>query len=168
VTPRGVTQLEMMVVAAIIAILAAALVVPSYRGYEAARAPIDAAATLAQDLAVLERAAQAGPRDEGATLIVVSDDPLVYRGYRGRPESLDPNSSLGAMLLERRFSTVRLAGGPIGMSTPLLFASDGRAQYMASGLLSDPHTTVEITLSQRPSGRTATVGLDLFTGAISE
>lgn len=167
-TVRGLTQVEMMVVAAILVVLAAAVVVPSYRGYQAARAPSDAAATLAQDLAVLERAAQAGARDEGATLIVVTDDPLVYRGYHGRPESLDPNSTLGTMLFERRFNAVRLAGGPIASSTPLLFASDGRAQYVLSGLLSDPHAAIELTLSQRPSGRTTTVGLDLFTGAISQ
>ncbi len=160
-------MLELMVVAAVITVLAGAFVIPSYRSYQASRAPLDAAQRLAQDLAVLERAAQNGVRNEGATLVVVSADPLIYRCYRGRPESINPNSALGAMIVERRFPSVALTGEPIGVTTPLLFASDGTAQYVSSGLVSDPHTTIDLTINQRPAGTNATVTLDLLTGAVS-
>ena len=165
---RGVTLLEVLVVAAMIAVLASVPVVLAYQRSMAARAPTAAAATLAEDLALLEHTAQIGKRDEGASLVIISSDPFIYRAYQGRPSSLDPNSGLGAVLVERHFALVRLTGGPIGEGTPLLFASDGRAQYVRSGVLSDPHATVELVLSQRPYGRTATVVLDLFTGFISQ
>lgn len=158
--------MEVLVVAAIVSVLAG-IAIPSYRMYIASRAPADAAQTLTSDLALLERLAQVGERDEGASLMIVSTDPLVYRGYRGRPASLDPNSKLGVMVMERRFAGVRLAGGPIGVTTPLLIATDGTVQYVASGMLSDPHTTLDMTLSERPSGTSAHVTVDLLTGALS-
>jgi prepilin-type N-terminal cleavage/methylation domain-containing protein len=166
VNARGVTLTEVLVVAAIIAVLAG-IASLSYRSYTAARAPAAAAATLAADVSLLQRLAENGKRDEGASLIVLSSDPLAYRGYRGRPTSVDPNSALGAVVMERRFPDVRLASGPIGVATPLLLATDGSAQYVASGVLSEPHATIELTLAQRPSGTTARVTLDLLTGAVS-
>ncbi len=166
-TQRGTSYLETLVVVAVIAVLAAAVVVPSYRNYLHARAPRDAASTLAEDLGLLERVARNGARDEGASLVIVSQDPLVYRCYRGRPKGVDPNSSLHAMLVERRFSDVALAGGPIDADTPLLYASNGSAQYVEGGLVADQHRTIEFSLAQRPRGATALVDVDLFTGAVS-
>ncbi|MBV8205130.1 MAG: hypothetical protein JO195_08875 [Candidatus Eremiobacteraeota bacterium] len=164
---RGTTLTEVLVVAAIVVVLAVAIAVPSYRSYVSARSPAAAAVTLAADVSLLERLAQNGKRNEGASLVVLATDPLMYRGYVGRPTSVDPNSALGAVVMERRFSGVRLAGGPIDVSTPLLFATDGSAQYVASGLLSDRHGTLELTLLQVPAGTKARVTVDLFTGAIS-
>ena len=164
---RGTTLTEVLIVAAIVAILAVAIAVPSYRSYVSARSPAAAAATLSADLALLERLAQNGKPNAGASLLVLSTDPFAYRGYVGRPTSVDPNSALGAVVMERRFAGVHLTGGPIGVSTPLLLATDGSAQYVASGLLSGRHGTVELTVSQAPSGTSAHVIIDLFTGAIS-
>ena len=164
---RGTTLTEAMVVAAIVVVLAGAIVVPSYRAYMNARQPAIAATTLAADLGLLEHMAQNGKRDEGASLIVLTSDPFAYRGYLGRPTSIDPNSALGTMVVERRFMGVRLARGPIGVATPLLVATDGSVQYVASGLLSSRHGSVELTLLQDPAGATAHVTIDLFTGAIS-
>jgi prepilin-type N-terminal cleavage/methylation domain-containing protein len=166
VSARGATLTEVLVVAAIIAVLAG-IAVPSYRSYAAARAPAAASETLAADLSLLERLAENGKVDEGASLLVTSSDPFAYRGYRGRPTSVDPNSTLGVVVMERRFTDVRLVGGPIGITTPLLLATDGSAQYVASGVLSGRHGIVELTLTQRPSGTSATVTVDLLTGAIS-
>ena len=160
------TLMEVLVVAAIIAVLAG-VTIPTYRTYLESRAPSDAAQTLASDLALLERLAENGQRDEGASLVVLSTDPFVYRGYRGRPSSVDPNSKLGALVMDRRFPYVRLTAGPLRVGTPLLVATDGTMQYVAGGVLSDPHTTIELTLSQRPSGTSAHVAIDLLTGALS-
>jgi Tfp pilus assembly protein PilE len=166
-TQRGVTFAEMFVVVAIMVVLAGVFVVPAYRAYGAARAPLNAAQTLAEDLALLERVAKDGGRNQGSSLIITSTNPLAYRGYRGRPTSIDPNSALGAVLVEHQFTGVVLAGGPIGTSTPLLFASNGSAQYVSSGVVADQHATIEFSLTQLRGSRTALVDLDLFTGAVS-
>lgn len=165
-TQRGVSFIEALVALAVIAILVGAFVVPGYRSYSASRAPLDAAATLAEDLSLLERAAQNSKLNEGASLLIVSDDPFMYRGYRGRPTSIDPNSSLGALLVERGFPGVVLAGGPINTSTPLLFASNGSAQYVSGGDAASQHATIEFLLT-RPGGKTAQVDLNLFTGSVT-
>jgi Tfp pilus assembly protein PilE len=167
VKQRGTSYLEVLVVVAVIAVLAGAVIVPGYRSYTLSRAPADAAARLAEDLALLERTAQNGTRNEGSSLIIVSANPLVYRGYRGRPASVDPNSSLRALLIERRFANVALALGPIGTSSPLLFASNGSAQYVSGGVIMIQHAVVEFALAGTSGGRTTKVDLDLFTGSIS-
>ena len=166
-TQRGISYLEALVVVAMVAVLAATVVVPAYRSYLHSRAPRDAAATLAEDLGLLERVARNGTRDEGASLIIVSADPLVYRCYRGRPAGVDPSSSLRALLVERRFTDVALAASPIDAATPLLYASNGSAQYVEGGVIADQHSTIEFSLQQRPRGTTALVSVDLFTGAVS-
>jgi type II secretory pathway pseudopilin PulG len=158
---------ELFVVVAIITVLTGLVIVPAYRSYVAARAPSDAAQVLAEDLALLGRAAQNGHANEGASLIILSADPLVYRCHRGRPSSVDPNSALGALLVERRFPDVALEGGPIDVSTPLLFASNGSAQYVRGGVVASQHATIAFSLSQRHGGRIARVDLNLFTGAVS-
>jgi len=167
VRQRGVTLVELFVVIAIITVLTGLVVVPAYRSYIAARGPSDAAQVLAEDLALLKRAAQNGHSNEGASLIIVSSDPLVYRCHRGRPSSVDPNSALGAVLVERRFPDVTLEEGPIGVSTPLLFASNGSAQYVSGGVPASQHATIAFALGQRHGGRIAHVDLNLFTGAVS-
>jgi len=164
---RGVTLVELFVVIAIITVLTGLVVVPAYRSYIAARGPSDAAEVLAEDLTLLERAAQNGHTNEGASLIIVSADPFVYRCHRGRPSSVDPNSALGAVLVERRFPDVTLEEGPIGVSTPLLFASNGSAQYVSDAGVASQHATIAFDLGQRHGGRTAHVDLNLFTGAVS-
>jgi hypothetical protein len=167
VTQRGVSYLEALVALAVVAVIAATMVVPAYRSYLHSRAPRDAATTLAEDLGLLERVARNGTRDEGASLIIVSADPLVYRCYRGRPIGVDPASSLRALLVERRFPDVALGAGPISPATPLLYASNGSAQYVDGGTIADQHSTVAFSLRQRPRGTTAAVSVDLFTGAVS-
>lgn len=164
---RGTTFIEMFVVIAIIAVLTGLVIVPAYRNYTAARAPSDAAQTLAEDLALLERTAQNGHANEGASLIVVSANPFAYRCHRGRPSSVDPNSALGALLVERNFPDVSLEGGPIDTSTPLLFASNGSAQYVSSGIIASQHATITFSLAPRRGSRVAHVDLNLFTGAVS-
>ena len=166
-TRRGISYFELLVVLAIVIVLAGVVVVPAYRSYASSRAPADAAATLAEDLSLLERTAQNGKPNEGSSLIVVSASPLIYRCHRGRPANIDPNSSLGAMLVERRFPQVILAGGPIGVSTPLLFASNGSAQYQSGGAVAGQHAAVVFVLAPTSGRKTALVTLDLFTGAIA-
>jgi len=167
VRQRGATLVELFVVIAIITVLTGLVVVPAYRSYIAARGPSDAAQVLAEDLALLKRAAQNGHTNEGASLIIVSSDPFAYTCHRGRPSSIDPNSALGAVLVERRFPGVTLEDGPIGVSTPLLFASNGSAQYISGGGVASQHATIAFSLAQRHGGRVAHVDLDLFTGAVS-
>jgi predicted outer membrane repeat protein len=167
VTQRGTTLVEMFVVIAILTVLAGLVVVPAYRSYRVAREPSDAAQVLAEDLTVLERTAQNGHRNEGSSLIIVSANPLVYRCYRGRPSSVDPNSALGGLIVERRFPNVTLDGGPIGVSAPLLFASNGSAQYVTGGAIASQHATIAFALEQLHGGRTAHLNLNLFTGAVS-
>lgn len=164
---RGVTLLELMVVCSIIALLAGLIALPSYRAYAAARAATDAARTLAADLALLERLAKNGPRERGACLILVSADPLHYRGYLGRPASIDPNSALGALIVERSYAGVSLVSGPIDAATPLLFAGNGSVQYLSGGEVAGQHATIAMALARSPRDRAATVELDLFTGAVS-
>ncbi len=164
---RGVTLVELFVVVAIVMVLTGLVVVPAYRSYVAARAPSDAAQVLAEDLALLERTAQNGHPHEGASLMIASADPFAYRCYRGRPSSVDPNSALGALLVERRFPNVTLASGPIGVSTPLLFASNGSAQYVSGSVVASQHATIAFSLGQRHGSRIALVDLNLFTGAVS-
>lgn len=166
-TQRGATFIELFVVIAIVMVLTGLVVVPAYRSYIAARAPSDAAQVLAEDLALLERAAQNGHPHEGASLIIVSADPFAYRCHRGRPSSVDPNSALGAVLVERRFPNVALTSGPISVSTPLLFASNGSAQYVSGGVVASQHATIAFSLGQRHGSRMALVDLNLFTGAVS-
>ncbi|HEV2037762.1 MAG TPA: hypothetical protein VGQ96_04060 [Candidatus Eremiobacteraceae bacterium] len=167
VSQRGTSYVEALVIIAIVCVMVGAVVIPGYRNFMRARAPAHAASTLAEDLALLERAAQNGRPHEGSSLVVVSADPFVYRCYRGRPASVDPNSTLGALLIERRFPGVTLASGPIGLATPLLFASNGSAQYQSGGVIADQHATVGFSLTQSSGRATANVTLNLFTGAIS-
>lgn len=160
-------MVEVMLVAALILALAAAFGVPGYRSYAASRASADAATSLASDLAFLVRAAQNAGGNEGASLVIESQDPLSYRGYLGRPKSIDPNASLGATLLERTFPGVSLVGGPIDATTPLLFASNGSAQFVSGGNIAPQHQTIEFLLNCNAGGKTARVDLDLFTGAVN-
>jgi Tfp pilus assembly protein PilE len=164
---RGLSYIESLVVLAVVAVMLGAVVLPAYRTYAASRAAADAATTLAEDLALLARTAQNSKVNEGSTLLIVSADPLHYRGYRGRPASIDPNSALGTVVVDRSFSTVTLAGGPIGETTPLLFANNGSAQYMSHGAVAGQHTVIEFLLGTRPRGKTARVDLDLFTGSVT-
>jgi hypothetical protein len=164
---RGASYIELMVVLAVIAALLCGFGLPAYRSYAMSRAPVDAATALAEDLSLLARSAQNGKLNDGASLIIVSADPLQYRGYRGRPTSIDPNSALGALLVERSFPGVMLASGPIGPATPLLFASNGSAQYVSHGTVAGQHATIEFSLSRGSEDKAARVDLDLFTGAVT-
>lgn len=166
-TQRGATLLEVMVVAVIMLALAAAFALPAYRDYARSRETSDAATRLAEDLEYLSRIAQNGVPNEGASLIVESDRPLSYRGYLGRPAGEDPRSSLRQVLLERTFPDVSLEGGRIGPGTPLLFADNGSAQYEVGGLVASQHQTVTFVLDPTGSGKSASVGLNLFTGAVT-
>lgn len=166
---RALTVLELLAVCAVLGVLAALAIVPAYQSYAAGRAAGDAAQTFAQDLSLAERVAQNGGPFEGATLQIVSAEPLTYECRRGRPTDLDPRSSLGALIVRRRLDGVSLAAGPIDLHTPLLFAANGSAQYRAAdGTWPDQHQTVvvEFAASADPA-RTAAVALDLFTGAIA-
>ncbi len=164
---RGATLVEVMLVAALILALAAAFGVPGYRSYAASRASADAATTLASDLAFLVRAAQNAGGNQGASLVIESQDPLSYRGYLGRPTSVDPNAKLGAILIERTFEGVSLAGGPISTTTPLLFATNGSAQFVNGGNIAPQHQTIQFVLICCAGGKAAQVDLDLFTGAVT-
>lgn len=165
---RGVTLLELIVTASIIAIAGVLVFAVPFRDYARSRAASDAAATLAQDLALLERVAQNGGANDGATLMIVSDNPLVYECRYGRPNALDPNSTLGATIVRRFFTGVVLEAGPIDATTPLLFASNGSAQYVTRGAWADQHQTVELRLiPSSDEARAAKVDVNLFTGAIS-
>ncbi len=149
------------------AVLAALVVMPTYRAYVGARAPTDAATTLAEDIALLERAAQNGIAGDGSSLVIVSDNPFAYRCYHGRPSSSDPDSALGSLIVERRFTGVTLEPGPISESSPLLFASNGSAQYVSGGTVANQHATIEFVLAQSPGTRNARVDLNLFTGSVT-
>jgi Tfp pilus assembly protein PilE len=162
------TLLEMLTVVAILAVASALFLITPFRSYVHARAARDAATTMAQDIAWLERIAQNGGVNDGATLQINSIDPLVYDCYYGRPNALDPNSTLGPLIVHRSFDDVTLSAGPIDASTPLLFADNGSVQYQSAGVWADQHQTVELTLT--PSNdrtRTANVNLDLFTGGVA-
>jgi type II secretory pathway pseudopilin PulG len=160
-------MLETIVAVSILAIASALVLLTPYRDYARSRAAADAAATLAQDLALLERVAQNGGANDGATLAIVSSSPLVYECHYGRPHDLDPNSVLGPIIVRRAFEGVALVGGPIDPNTPLLFASNGSAQYVLAGNWAEQHQTIELTLAPATGSRGARVRLNLFTGAIS-
>jgi len=162
------TLLEMLTVVAILAVASTLFLITPFRSYMHARAARDAATTLAQDIAWLERIAQNGGVNDGATLQIDSINPLVYDCYYGRPNALDPNSTLGPPIVHRSFDDVALSAGPIDANTPLLFADNGSVQYVSAGLWVDQHQTVELTLtpSNDPS-RASSVQLDLFTGGVA-
>jgi prepilin-type N-terminal cleavage/methylation domain-containing protein len=164
---RGMTLLELIVVVAILAIAAALILVTPFRDYARGRAASDAASTLAQDIALLERVAQNGGANDGATLQIVSSRPFAYTCYYGRPNSIDSNSTLGPIIVRRSFGDVALTGGPIDTSTPLLFANNGSAQYVTAGVWADQHQTIELALAPASdAARTAKVDLNLFSGAV--
>lgn len=166
---RAFTVFEVLAVCAVLGVLGAIAVIPTYRSYQAARAAGDAAQTLAQDISFAERVAQNSGPFEGATIEIISANPLVYECYHGRPSAIDPRSSLGDLLVRRSYDNVQLAGGPIDATTPLLFASNGSAQFeQADGTWPEQHQTIHIVLA--PTGdasRAIVVGLDLFTGTVS-
>lgn len=165
---RGMTLMETLVAVAMLATASALFLITPFRAYLHGRAAADAASTLAQDIALLERTAQNGGANDGATLQIVSTNPLVYDCYYGRPNNIDLNSTLGPNIVHREFDDVTLAAGPIDASTPLLFASNGSAQYVVAGNWVDQHQTIELTLI--PSGddaHTAKVDLNLFTGGVT-
>jgi len=162
------TLLELLVATSILLVAAALVLVTPFRSYMHARAAEDATATLAQDLALLERVAQNGGANDGATLKILSMNPLVYECYYGRPNAIDPRSTLGPLIIHRSYEDVALTGGPINSNTPLLFASNGSAQYVSAGVWADRHQAVALTLTpSNDSSRAGVVDLDLFTGAIS-
>jgi hypothetical protein len=162
---RGATLVEMFAVVVLLLVLAGAFSVPGYRSYADSRASADAAAVLASDLGLLVRAAQNADDLQGSCLVVESMTPLTYRGYLGRPKNLDPRTRLGTLLFERTFPRVTLTGGPIDPRTPLLFASNGSAQYEEEGTIAPQHAAIDFVLSGA-SGKAATVTLDLYTGAV--
>jgi type II secretory pathway pseudopilin PulG len=165
---RAFTLLEMLVAVSILMLAASIILITPFRAYMHARAASDAAATLAQDLALLERVAQNGGVNDGATLEIVSADPLVYECYYGRPNAIDPSSALGPLIAHRSFDDVALTSGPINASTPLLFASNGSAQYVSAGVWADQHQSIELTLTpSSDGGRASKVDLELFTGGIA-
>jgi len=166
---RGFTVLEVVVVAAITALIAIAVIVPAYPTYTRARAARDAGAALAQDLELLERSAQNGVDMQGATLEIDSLSPLDYSCYHGRPAELDPHTTLGALIVRRTFADVSLGAGPINTSTPLLFASNGSAQYFDGTQWVDQHgppVVFALTPTTDP-GHSIAVTLDLFTGEVT-
>ena len=164
---RGVSLAEMFVTVAILIVLAGALAVPAFRAYGQSRAAHDAAVALAEDIALTERAAQVDPQRGGASLIIESTAPLRYRCYLGRPTEIDPRSQLGTVIVARARDDASLVGGPIDPSTPLLFASNGSAQYVTGGTVASQHQTITLTVAAREDpSRTATVQLDLFSGAV--
>ncbi|HLN46760.1 MAG TPA: prepilin-type N-terminal cleavage/methylation domain-containing protein [Magnetospirillaceae bacterium] len=165
---RGMTLMEMLTVVSLLAIAAALVLLTPFRAYQHGRAAGDAAATLAQDLALLERAAQNGGANDGSTLVIVSTAPLSYDCYYGRPNAIDPNSTLGPVIVHRSFDDVALTGGPIDSNTPLLFASNGSAQYVSAGTWADQHQTIELVLTPASdASRSAKVDLNLFSGGVS-
>ncbi|HME81918.1 MAG TPA: prepilin-type N-terminal cleavage/methylation domain-containing protein [Candidatus Eremiobacteraceae bacterium] len=165
---RGMTLMEMLVVVSMLAIAAALVLLTPFRAYQRERAAGDAASTVAQDLALLERVAQNGGANDGATLQIDSTAPLSYDCYYGRPNAIDSNSTLGPVIVHRSFDDVDLTGGPIDATTPLLFASNGSVQYVSAGTWADQHQTIELVLTPASDeARAAKVDLNLFTGGIS-
>ena len=166
---RGFTLIEVIVALAIAAIFTIAVVIPTFAMYAQARAARDAADALAQDIALLERTAQNGVTMQGATLEIDSSSPFIYSCYHGRPANLDPKTKLGALIVQRTFAGVTLESGVINASTPLLFASNGSAQYYDGTRWVDQHgppVAFTLALAADPS-HTETVALDLFTGEVS-
>lgn len=165
---RGISLIELLTVAGLIVVLAGMMAVPAYRAFSAARAAHGAAVTLAEDLSVLENSAHNGSFQQGATLEIESIEPFSYACYRGRPSAIDPQSTLGPLIVQRSFPGVRLSGGPLNQSTPLLFASNGSAQYADAGHIAPQHQSIDLVLtSSADARRSATTRLDLFTGAVT-
>lgn len=163
---RGATLMELMVIVAILA-LVAAMAVPSYATFSRARAVNDAAATLAQDFSLFEREAQNDGVGSGITLYVITRDPFTYAAYRGSPESTAPPVS-GELIVRRASSDVELVAGVIDVNAPLFFDANGGAIPTSTGTALTQHRTVQITLTSTANpGRTAAVQLNLFTGAVS-
>jgi hypothetical protein len=161
--------IELIVVLAVGTIIALAIAIPTFMMYSRARAARDAADSLAQDLALLERTAQNGVAQQGATLEIDSLSPLVYSCYHGRPADLDPNTMLGTLIVQRTFVDVSLGAGPINAATPLLFASNGSAQYFDGTRWVDQHgPPVTFVLSpDTDPAHPVNVTLNLFTGEVS-
>ena len=166
---RGATLLETIVAVAIAALIAAAVAVPTYATYSRARTARDAADALAQDIALLERSAQNGVDMQGATLEIDSASPLSYSCYHGRPADLDPHTTLGTLIVKRTFGGVSLGSGPINATTPLLFASNGSAQYFDGSRWVDQHgQPIGFTLSPiTDPAHPVAVTLNMFTGEVS-
>jgi prepilin-type N-terminal cleavage/methylation domain-containing protein len=162
-TSRGATLLEMLTAVAVLGVLMAGVGIPAYRQYAASRAARDAALTVAADVALLSRAAQNADGRQGASLVIESVDPLTYDGYLGRPHWADPQSTLGPLLIHRTFSGVTLEG-PLDVHTPLLFASNGSAQYLVAGSPVTQHGVLVLTFLPPNGGQSATIRLNLLTG----
>jgi type II secretory pathway pseudopilin PulG len=166
---RGATLIEVIVAAAITAMIALAIGIPTYGAYARSRDARDAADALAQDIALLERSAQNGVAGEGATLEIDSTSPFSYSCYHGRPADLDPRTKLGGLVVQRAFPDVSLLGGPISASTPLLFASNGSAQYYDGSQWVDQHSPpIEFALSPASDpAHPVAVTLNMFTGEVT-
>jgi type II secretory pathway pseudopilin PulG len=166
---RGTTLIEVLVVLAIAVLFTIAVVIPTFMMYARARAARDAADALAQDIALLERSAQNGVTKQGATLEIDSASPFIYSCYHGRPANLDPNTKLGALIVQRTFADVSLGSGPINATTPLLFASNGSAQYYDGTQWVDQHgPPVAFTLTPvTDPAHPVAVTLNMFTGEVS-
>ncbi|HXW77415.1 MAG TPA: hypothetical protein VEJ20_08405 [Candidatus Eremiobacteraceae bacterium] len=149
---RAFSLFELAAACGVLCVLAALLVIPAYSRYASARQAGDAAAILAQDIGYLERYAQDSQPLEGAAIEVHSDDPLRYTAYSGRPSEMDPQSHIREVLLVRDFPEVRLVPGALSSTSPLLFANNGSAQYVASGQWADQHQAVTIVLQSRVDG----------------
>ncbi|HEY7980201.1 MAG TPA: prepilin-type N-terminal cleavage/methylation domain-containing protein [Candidatus Eremiobacteraceae bacterium] len=166
---HGATLIEVIVALAILTLFTIAVVVPTFTMYARARAARDAADTLAQDIVLLERSAQNGVTMQGATLEIDSASPFSYSCYHGRPADLDPNTKLGVLIVQRTFADVSLGSGPINAATPLLFASNGSAQYYDGTQWVDQHgPPVAFTLTPAADPvHPVAVTLNLFTGEVS-
>ncbi len=165
---RAATVLELLTVIGIITLVVAFIAIPRYADYARERQARDAADTLSQDIALLERSAQ-NDEGAGATLEIDSTSPFAYSCYHGRPTSLDPRTSLGGLIVQRTFPNVVLDNGPINAQTPLLFASNGSAQYFDGTKWVDQHGP-PISFALAPiTGQTSSVAvtLDMFTGEIT-
>ena len=167
--PRGATLIEVLVALAIAVLFTIAVVIPTFAIYARVRAARDAADALAQDIALLERSAQNGVTMQGATLEIDAASPFTYSCYHGRPADLDPKTKLGALIVQRTFADVSLGSGPVNATTPLLFASNGSAQYFDGTSWVDQHgpplafTLIPVADSTHP----VAVTLNLFTGEVS-
>ncbi|HEY7993551.1 MAG TPA: prepilin-type N-terminal cleavage/methylation domain-containing protein [Candidatus Eremiobacteraceae bacterium] len=165
---RAFTMIELLVACAILTVLALVALLPRYLEYTRARQVGDSVSILSQDVAYLERFAQNSEPFEGATIEIDSADPLKYTCYSGRPSSLDPLSHIRTALFVRSFPDVALMSGPLGHSSPFLFAHNGSIQYPDDGQWADQHLVVTIELRSRVDrSRTGDVVVNPFTGGIS-
>lgn len=163
---RAFSLLEVMVAVAILLLIGALVIVPAYVRYASARGADDAATTLAQDIALLEVAAQNAGPSGGAELRIVSAAPLAYQGVQ---QTRNPDGSLGTNnVVERNFPKAALDGSaPIGPGQPLVFFSNGSAGYRASGVWVNRHQTLVLSLVSNSGGGATDLQLQLFTGAVS-